>query len=156
MTRLPIIGHSQVHSLGNFVSDQYHNFNLSSVVAEERYEGICGGRINHMLETDMIDKINSYSPQSIVMLIGDNDIRGTVSADTMANRIFSTAHSILLERCPSVGHVAIGHLLPRYPEAKGNAEAYNSTSQQVNAILISGANNHDNNILSSQPVYISK
>lgn len=134
--RLLFLGHSHVKHLSTFISRKsgYLNFGIAEEDLKVKFIGRSGGKSPHLLSSNVMSEIFSFSPGTIVIAIGDNEILVSSSVEEIASKLVAAA-TVLKRLCPSVNNIIFSQLLPRYVGARGDIDHYNLVAGQVNRFL---------------------
>ena len=131
--RILIVGHSQARRVAPFLADNNLGFPRDQVVI--RCVGIGGLRIASLVGSRLIyNELRSFSPDAVLMMIGDNDINHYRSANVISEQLLDAAE-ILYASTDSVMNVIICQILPRHPGSYLNssqAQAYNHKARTIN------------------------
>ena len=129
------IGHSICNQLKEFCFKEMPNFNFEKSKTDCKFISKRGLKICGLFEDDITVKLNVIRPDTIVLLIGDNDLqRGTNAQDIVSDLLVLARH--LMSCCESVNNIVFSKLLPRYPGGKHFFHSYNDIACSVNHLLL--------------------
>ena len=140
--KLLIIGHSHVRRLETFINNpprQYaekplFNFGFDTRTLLVEYVGVGGLKVHDTLNNaSVVHKLNSFRPDSVILMIGDNDVRHSTSVNELAGAILNLATEMKL--CYRLNSVSVVQLLPRFPGAR-SWDSYDNIAFLVNQALL--------------------
>ena len=135
-----ILGHSHVRNLNDVIRT---NFRIDSQEADIRLFGRGGMKILDLLSDDIIGTVQSFQPETLILMIGDNDVKpspwtGNVrAAHKIVDKLFEailTIHATV----SSIRQVFLCQLLPRHP-GRYYRSGYNNIALMVNQLLLQSA-----------------
>lgn len=131
--RIVFFGHSHVRRLGEYVErhENLSNFELPTTQVVTSFVGRGGLKRKNVLDPAIISDLRSHSPQTLVMMFGDNDIKKDSSPQEISLMIFSVI-SAIRARVPSIDKVVLVQLLPRYLTRNS---WYNKVAERTNLEL---------------------
>ena len=141
--KILFLGDSHCRRLGNYVEtsrigrkgrkdEDITNFRFGLDWVTVRFCGIGGIKTFQLLKNDTVKtELTAFEPQTVVLIIGNNDIKSGTTPGEVLNLIISTVGT-LKARYSSVESVVINQLLPRYPGARGNIDEYNIQAKEIN------------------------
>lgn len=144
-TKVMFIGHSHARNLGSYLAVRHlTHFRLFETPVSVQFLGQGGRRIEWLMSDGIQNRVASFAPDQIILMIGDNDITVTESPEQVAYHLLAVA-TAMRNRFPSVKGVTITQLLPRYARTPVRAHPYpsrhiqwapyNVKASQVNEIL---------------------
>ena len=140
MKKIMVLGHSHVFWLEQFIKQEnlQTNFNVETVTVN--FYGVGGMKIGHnepeknLLSDITLDAIRTNNPETICLMIGDNDVNLRTNANELGLRIIAAASTIMKKT--SVKSVVIFQLLPRYLKDDRQNKNYDVTANAVNNFLL--------------------
>lgn len=130
--KILIIGHSHARRLGVFVQNGHKsvvqpNFNVNG--ATVNFHGIGGARVRDLTKDRFVRAVSETRPDTLIIMIGDNDNVHACDAEELAAEIVSVASHFHFS-C-NVPRICVTQLLPRCQNNKINKD-YDEKAYRVN------------------------
>ena len=134
------LGHSHACCLEEFVNGIEGqrkgrvNFNFPEALVRVTITGEGGMKLDHLVN-HYTQYINEVRPHTLVLLIGDNDLKKDCTGEELALKMIAAATNFK-KVCVSIQQIVFSQFLPHYQGAWGDIGAYNSKALSANNTLL--------------------